>query len=161
MTAAAGSKVKATVPAKTADKRTPSEKNADDEAQKARDELKLKESTAETKAKESDKAPDKDEPVFDLDQETVTIGDDLYIKESRVRNLIEDAREASESSSPAEESDDQDPVDANDLLNQAWSSLAAELDDGVAKDQVLGALTAVQLRAREVVLEHAARRKAE
>ncbi|QRI44960.1 hypothetical protein SEA_CORN21_50 [Microbacterium phage Corn21] len=98
----------------------------------------------------------KPEVEVNEDEETLVYKGETFISEKRVRNLIEDAREESEST-PAEESDDQ--RDGNDLLNDAWVALNNELDDGVAKDQVLGALTAVQSRAREVVLEHAARRK--
>ncbi|QDF16081.1 hypothetical protein SEA_LILYLOU_53 [Microbacterium phage LilyLou] len=98
----------------------------------------------------------KPEVEVNEDEGTLVYKGETFISEKRVRNLIEDAREESEST-PAEESDDQ--RDGNDLLNDAWVALNNELDDGVAKDQVLGALTAVQSRAREVVLEHAARRK--
>ncbi|QOC56140.1 hypothetical protein SEA_ZHENGYI_48 [Microbacterium phage Zhengyi] len=72
-----------------------------------------------------------------------------------VEALLEKAREASDEGQVASSDDPEDP---NDLLNRSWVALANVLDDGVAKDQVLGALTSVQLRAREVVLEHQARR---
>ncbi|WVX89590.1 hypothetical protein SEA_HITCHHIKER_53 [Microbacterium phage HitchHiker] len=145
MTAAAADK------SKTADKRTASEKHADDDAKKARDEIGLKESTAETKAKDTTNAP-----LISEDGHLLNWEGENYVLQSYVQEQIDEARVQDVPNDV--ESDDQDPEDANDFLNKAWASLANELDDGVAKDQVLGALTAVQTRAREVVLEHAARR---
>lgn len=75
---------------------------------------------------------------------------------AEAKEILADA-EAKAAELQETDSEEQNPVDANDLLNQAWASLASTLDDGVAKDQVLGALTAVQLRARDVVVEHKAR----
>jgi hypothetical protein len=52
------------------------------------------------------------------------------------------------------------PPDANDSFNQLWVEINDELEDGVAKDQVLNAFTTVQTRFREVQTEHKARRDA-
>ncbi|AZV01813.1 minor tail protein [Microbacterium phage ArMaWen] len=96
--------------------------------------------------------------VEEKDGNLIVYKDEEWVKVSAANKALDDLRdELSKESTPAEESDDQ--RDGNDLLNDAWVALNNELDDGVAKDQVLGALTAVQSRAREVVLEHAARRK--
>ncbi|UTN92915.1 hypothetical protein SEA_BIRDFEEDER_49 [Microbacterium phage Birdfeeder] len=97
--------------------------------------------------------------VKEKDGNLIIYKDEEWVKVSAANKALDDLRNEllETTSTPAEESDDQ--RDGNDLLNDAWVALNNELDDGVAKDQVLGALTAVQSRAREVVLEHAARRK--
>ncbi|QKY80409.1 hypothetical protein SEA_PABST_51 [Microbacterium phage Pabst] len=126
------------------DKRTESEKNADKNAQDARDENK--------KAAE--------DLTVSEDGDLLNYKGENFVKQSKVQELIDEAKAETEGpfNQPWPEDEPVDPEDANDFLNKAWASLANELDDGVAKDQVLGALTAVQSRAREVVLEHAARR---
>ncbi|QDF17001.1 hypothetical protein SEA_YELLOWPANDA_51 [Microbacterium phage YellowPanda] len=98
--------------------------------------------------------------VEDAEKKAAKIVEDA---EKKAAKIVEDAEaKAAELEETGDETDGEEvEEDANDLLNRAWSKLASELDDGVAKSQVLGALTSVQLRAREVVLEHTARRSAE